>query len=150
MNKPNRVRMKGICGSARAVGDNGCTRPQRSPEHFGTGQVALRQLAGKFDYWPNFIARRLVTGRVNLIGLVILDLMHSFFAEVTRALEEVIEQQGLCIVMANFEEDPTGEAILVDSHLTGRWMDWRLLRPARWSLQHASPFGRCGWAVGAD
>ena len=40
--------------------------------------------ARDLNYQPNWIARSLVSGRTHTIGLVVPDLMYSFFAEVAR------------------------------------------------------------------
>ena len=40
----------------------------------------------ELDYQPNITARSLVTGRSYLIGLVVPDLLHPFFAELAKAL----------------------------------------------------------------
>ncbi len=38
------------------------------------------------DYQPNILARSLVTGHSYLIGLIVPDLIHPFFAEIAKAL----------------------------------------------------------------
>ena len=42
--------------------------------------------ARELNYRPNWIARSLVTRRTYMVGLVIPDLMHSFFAEVAKGV----------------------------------------------------------------
>jgi LacI family transcriptional regulator len=58
------------------------------------------------DYQPNILARSLVTGRSFLIGLIVPDLIHPFFAEVAKALSLVIRESGYSLIISSSEEDP--------------------------------------------
>ena len=62
--------------------------------------------ARELDYRPNWIARSLVTRRTYMIGLVIPDLMHSFFAEVAKGVTRKFEPLNYQIVIANSDENP--------------------------------------------
>ena len=61
--------------------------------------------AQELDYRPNWIARSLVTRRTYMAGLVIPDLMHSFFAEVAKGVARRLEPHGYQIVISNSEEN---------------------------------------------
>jgi LacI family transcriptional regulator len=65
--------------------------------------------ARELDYRPNWIARSLVTRRTYVIGLVIPDLMHSFFAEVAKGVTRKFEPLGYHIIISNSEESPEVE-----------------------------------------
>jgi LacI family transcriptional regulator len=67
------------------------------------------QRARELDYQPNWIARSLVTRRTYLVGLVIPDLMHSFFAEVAKGVAAKLNPRGYQIVISNSEEDAEAE-----------------------------------------
>jgi LacI family transcriptional regulator len=60
----------------------------------------------ELDYQPNILARGLVTGRSFLIGLVVPDLLHPFFAEVAKALSTVVGKRGYSVIVSSSEEDP--------------------------------------------
>lgn len=62
--------------------------------------------AEKLGYQPNWIARSLVTQRTHMVGLVIPDLMHSFFAEVAKGVAQKFQPLGYQIVIANSDENP--------------------------------------------
>jgi LacI family transcriptional regulator len=47
-----------------------------------------------------------VTGRSYLIGLVVPDLLHPFFADVAKALSSAIGQRGYSLIISSSEEDP--------------------------------------------
>src|SRR6476659_4582094 len=65
--------------------------------------------ARELDYRPNWVARSLVTRRTYVIGLVIPDLMHSFFAEVAKGVTRKFEPLGYQIIISNSEENPEVE-----------------------------------------
>lgn len=60
----------------------------------------------ELGYRPNMTARSLVTGRSSLIGLIVPDLIHPFFAEVAKGLSLAVRQHGYFLVMSSSEEDP--------------------------------------------
>jgi LacI family transcriptional regulator len=79
--------------------------------------------ARELNYRPNLIARSLVTRRSYMIGLIIPDLMHSFFAEVAKGIARKFEPLGYQIVISNSEENPDAELrqveVLLDRSVDG-------------------------------
>jgi len=79
--------------------------------------------ARELNYRPNWIARSLVTRRTYMVGLVIPDLMHSFFAEVAKGVGRKFGPLGYQIVISNSEENPEAEArqieVLLDRNVDG-------------------------------
>src|SRR5258708_34522409 len=79
--------------------------------------------ARKLGYQPNWIARSLVTRRTHMVGLVIPDLMHSFFAEVARGVTGKFQPLGYQIVISNSDENPELEEsqvqLLLARHVDG-------------------------------
>jgi LacI family transcriptional regulator len=73
-----------------------------------TRQRVLKRMR-ELKYQPDWIARSMVTGRTYLVGLVLPDLMHSFFAEVAHGVARKLQPAGYQVVMANTEEDPEAE-----------------------------------------
>lgn len=86
-----------------------------------TRERVLRR-ARELNYQPNWVARSLVTRRTYLIGLVVPDLMHSFFAEVARAVTRKVRASGYSVVISNSDEDPELEVQEVEG-LIGRRVD---------------------------
>ena len=74
------------------------------------------------DYQPNVMARSLVTGRSYLIGLVVPDLLHPFFAELAKALSASVGKRGYSIIISSSEENPQLEAREIQQ-LMGRRLD---------------------------
>ena len=68
----------------------------------------------ELDYRPNFAARSLVTGRSYLVGPVVPDLLHPFFAEVAKALSEVLRQSGYYLIVSSSDEDPHLEEVEIN------------------------------------
>ena len=59
----------------------------------------------ELNYQPDWIARSMVTRRTYLVGLVLPDLMHSFFAEVAKGVARTLQPLGYQVVISNTEED---------------------------------------------
>lgn len=59
----------------------------------------------ELNYQPDWIARSMVTGRTYLVGLVLPDLMHSFFAEVAKGVARKLQPRGYQVVISDTEED---------------------------------------------
>ncbi len=66
---------------------------------------AIKQL----NYQPNEIARSLFRGKSNLIGLIIPDVAHPFFAELTSSIEYYANKFGYKILLCNSYLDSTKE-----------------------------------------
>ncbi len=60
----------------------------------------------ELNYQPNWIARSLVSGRTHTIGLVVPDLMSSFFAEVAKGITEKVRPLHYQVVISISEESP--------------------------------------------
>lgn len=93
-------------------------------------QARIKEL----DYRPNAVARSLVTGRSYLIGLVVPDLLHPFFAEVAQALSSVLRQAGYYLIISASEEDAALEEREVDQ-LLARRLDALILASARQTVE---------------
>jgi LacI family transcriptional regulator len=72
----------------------------------------------ELNYQPDWIARSMVTRRTYLVGLVLPDLMHSFFAEVANGVARKLTPLGYHAVILNTEEDGETERRHVEILLT--------------------------------
>ena len=86
-----------------------------------TRQRVLQRVK-ELRYRPNVAARSLVTGRSYLIGLVVPDLLHPFFAEVAKSLARTLRKRGYSLIIASSEEDPEIEEQEIE-HMVGRRLD---------------------------
>jgi len=63
----------------------------------------------ELGYQPNAVARSLTLRRTHTLGIVIPDLMHSFFVEIIAGLESVASARGYGILLCSSSEDPVKE-----------------------------------------
>ena len=84
----------------------------------------------ELNYQPNWVARSLAARRTFMIGLIVPDLMHSFFAEIAKGVSAAIRPLGYDVVICNSEEDSALESSEVD-RLLARQVDGLLLASAQ-------------------
>lgn len=84
-----------------------------------TRQRVLKR-AQELNYLPNVNARGLATGKSCLVGLVVPDLLHPFFADVAHGLSMALRQEGYFLIVTSSEEDPELEEREIDQLLTRR------------------------------
>src|SRR5919109_2933174 len=63
----------------------------------------------ELGYQRNAVARSLSLRRTHTLGIVIPDLMHSFFVEVIAGIEPVASVRGYGLLLCSSSEDPTKE-----------------------------------------
>lgn len=78
----------------------------------------ILKVADRLNYKPNRFARALRTNSSHLIGIVVPDLMHSFFADMSRGVEESSRPAGYLNVICNTEENTETEIAEVEALLT--------------------------------
>lgn len=71
----------------------------------------------ELNYRPNLAARALVTGRTCMVGLIVPDLIHPFFAQVAKSLSSALRKRGYGLVISSSEEDPQLEREEIDQLL---------------------------------
>ena len=69
----------------------------------------VMEVARQMNYRPNQHARGLATNRSFLLGLVVPDLMHSYYAEIAKAAESVARPAGYEILLCNTDENAAKE-----------------------------------------
>lgn len=67
------------------------------------------EVSRRLNYQPNHFARALVTNRSFLIGVIVPDLMHSYFAEILHGIGTFARSANYQIVIGNSEEHFTQE-----------------------------------------
>lgn len=114
------VRMKDI---AKDLGVSVITISKVLRNHPDIGDETRERVLARvkeLDYRPNLAARSLVTGRTYLVGLVVPDLLHPFFAEIAKSLSEALRQSGYYLIVSSSEEDPDMEEQEIDQLLARR------------------------------
>lgn len=103
------VRMKDI---AEDLGVSLMTVSKALRNHTDVSEETRRRIwqrAGELQYEPNLVARSLASNRTYLVGLIIPDMMHSFFAEVAKGIERGLEPLGYQILFSNSHENADTE-----------------------------------------
>src|SRR6476469_3152324 len=68
----------------------------------------------ELGYQPNAVARSLTLRRTHTLGVVIPDLMHSFFVEIVAGLEPVAQARGFGLLLCSSNEDPERERTAIE------------------------------------
>jgi LacI family transcriptional regulator len=71
-------------------------------------------------YIPNRLAANLKTSRSMTIGVVVADIVNPFFAEIARGVEEVVQDDGFSVILANTSNDRDREVAQVRALLGQR------------------------------
>lgn len=107
--------------AARALGGYGSVSPEVH-ERVATA-------AAKLGYRLNSLARSMITGTTNTIGLVVADIENPFFARAARGIADVAHESGYEVLLANSDEDPATERAAVQTLLEKR-VDGLIVAPA--------------------
>lgn len=81
----------------RALGDYGYVRAEIR-DH-------VRKVADSLGYRPNSLAKSMITGRTNTIGVVGADIENPFFASAMRGICDVARREGYGTILTNSDED---------------------------------------------
>jgi LacI family transcriptional regulator len=84
----------------------------------------------ELGYRPNAVARSLTLRRTHTLGIVIPDLMHSFFVEIIAGIEPVASERGYGLLLCSSGENSAKERSELQL-LHGRQVDGIILAPAQ-------------------
>ena len=134
-------------------------RGLQPPERCGYGYVseraskAVMEAAEKLNYRPNELARSMITGRTNTIGLVVADIRNPFFAGIAHAVDETLETYGYTFIVCSTSESLDREQKALEL-LSRRQVDGIILAPTSSNVgEHIASIaqklpivliGRCG------
>jgi LacI family transcriptional regulator len=100
------VRMKDI---AEALGVSVVTVSKVIHNHNDISDATKERVLARvkeLNYRPNLTARGLSTGHNYMVGLIVPDLVHAFFAELANGLSSVLRKHGYGLVLSSSKEDP--------------------------------------------
>lgn len=83
-------------------------------------RARILKRAGELNYRPDLTARSLATGQTRLIGMIVPDLMHPFFAAIAKYMSRDLRASGYSVVISSSEEDPQLELEEVETLLARR------------------------------
>lgn len=67
------------------------------------------EIANKYNYIPNSVARSLSTKRTNTIGIILPDITNPFFSEIARAIEDGAGSLGYNVIFCNTDNEEEKE-----------------------------------------
>ena len=111
------VRMKDI---ADRLGVSLVTVSKVLRNEHDVGEATRRRvlrLAKQLNYQPNMLARGLASGRSFTVGLIVPDLLHSFFAELAKGVSAGLRRESYQLILASAEEDPELERMETENLL---------------------------------
>jgi len=88
------------------------------PEISQQTRERILRLARKMNYRPNQFARALTTNHSYLIGIVVPDLMHSYFAEICRGVKARARPVGYQNLICSTDEEPAKELAEIEALLS--------------------------------
>lgn len=65
----------------------------------------VAEAAAKLGYQPNIMARSLKAQQSNLIGVIVPEIKHDFFANAISGIEEIAYQKGFTVIVSQSNED---------------------------------------------
>ena len=64
----------------------------------------IKKIIEKYNYYPSNLARSLVSGKTNTIGLILTDIVNPFYSILARSIEEVLVKNGYNLMICNSDE----------------------------------------------
>ena len=91
----------------------------------------------RLNYRRNILARGLKTNQTSTVGIIVPNIMNTFFTAVVRGVEDRANQQGLNVILCNSDGNPDKEVEYL-SVLLDRQVDGLILAPAAAPSRHLS------------
>jgi LacI family transcriptional regulator len=89
-------------------------------------RARILQRMRELNYRPNMLARGLASGKSYTVGLIVPDLVHTFFAEFAKGLGAGLRRRSYQLILASAEEEPDLERQEIDN-LLARGVDALLI-----------------------
>jgi LacI family transcriptional regulator len=95
----------------------------------GVGEITRKRVLKRvreLNYRPNMLARSLASGKSYTVGLIVPDLVHTFFAEMAKGVSAGLRKASYQLILASAEEEPELEQQEIE-HLLARGVDALLI-----------------------
>lgn len=103
----------------------------------------IQWLARELDYFPNSIARSLVTRQTQTVGVVVTTIADPFVAEVVQGIEDGAHERGYSVILASYNSEPQREISAVEM-LRGRRVDAVIVTSSRVGALYLDILGKIG------
>ncbi len=97
----------------------------------------IQEIAAREGYSPSAIARSLVSNKTHAIGVVVTSIADPFNGEVVAGIEELANEHGYTVILANSQGDPEHEIAVVRS-FQARRVDGILVASSRVGALHST------------
>lgn len=77
-------------------------------------RAKILELAKKYNYKPNLLARNLAKQETNMIGLILPDISSLFYSEVTRAIQDIAIKKGYQVIVCNTDTNEDRESAYIE------------------------------------
>ncbi|MEE8389304.1 MAG: LacI family DNA-binding transcriptional regulator [Anaerolineae bacterium] len=77
-------------------------------------KARIQRLAREMGYFPDAIARSLVTQQTHTVGIVVTTITDPFVAEVVRGIEDTAQENGYSVILAGSAAEPERELAAVE------------------------------------
>ncbi|MET8564104.1 LacI family DNA-binding transcriptional regulator [Streptomyces flaveolus] len=106
---------------------------------YGSASAATRErvlaAAAELGYSTNAVARSMISGRTDTLGVVVADVENAYFARAVRGIADVAAKAGLQAILANSDEDSEKEKAAVQLFIERR-VDGLVVAPAATDDEH--------------
>jgi LacI family transcriptional regulator len=95
----------------------------------GVGEITRKRVLKRvreLNYRPNMLARGLASGKSYTVGLIVPDLVHTFFAEMAKGVSAGLRKASYQLILASAEDEPELEQQEIE-HLLARGVDALLI-----------------------
>lgn len=117
---PKRVTIQDIAASLQLSAMTVSRAMIGHPEISDTTKQKVLERAREMNYRPNRWARSLVTQKSLVIGLVVPDISHAYFADIAAGAQEVLQQKGYNLLLCRSNRDLQTELSEIDMLLDSR------------------------------
>ncbi len=100
---------------SRALRDHPDVKPETKEK--------IKKMAEKLNYQPNLFARNLRNNQANLIGVLVPEIQHHFFASAISGMEEIAQEHGYVLLVCqsneNYEREVMNTKALFGNRVAG-------------------------------
>lgn len=109
-----------VARAARVATSTASRALQESPRISEPTKLRVREAARGLGYRPNRLAQSLRSQRASLVGIVVPDIGAPFFSRVVKGAQDVLEQNGIAVLVMNTEREAGREAAALRTLLEHR------------------------------
>lgn len=99
----------------------------------------VSEVIDRLGYRPNAVARGLASKKTTTVGVIIPDISHTFFADLTRGIEDIATMYKYNIILSNSDQNKDKELHLLNTML-GKQVDGIVFMSGNITPEHVAEF----------